>query len=117
MCPRPLECEENTPTTGAKPFTGTHGSAGTSKVRNCAQSLGSLDLPRPGFLGGEVFAVENYVCKELDRIDGMHLREDEAEKRYIQVAANRSFAREALAKSYDCSFEEYFEDRTFVDPF
>lgn len=110
-------CEENTPTTGAKPFTGTHGSAGTSKVRNCAQSLGSLDLPRPGFLGGEVFAVENYVCKELDRIDGMHLREDEAEKRYIQVAANRSFAREALAKSYDCSFEEYFEDRTFVDPF
>jgi hypothetical protein len=110
-------CEENTPTTGAKSSTDCRSSSGTRLVRNSTQSLGSFDLPRPGFLGGEIFAVEQHICKELDRIDATTLTEDEKEKLFLQVAANRNFGREALGKSYDCSFEEYFEDRTFVDPF
>ena len=28
----------------------------------------------------------------------------------------KSFTRVALGKNYTCSFEEYFQDRTFVDP-
>jgi len=33
--------------------------------------LSSGDLPRPGFLGGEVFAVEEHICKALDQLDSM----------------------------------------------
>jgi len=29
---------------------------------------------------------------------------------------DKNFARAALGKSYDCSFNEYFQDKTFVDP-
>ena len=80
--------------------------------------LSSLDLPRPGFLGGEIYAVENYICAALDVLDGMEpsLSEEELAQRRKRIAGDKSFARKALGKSYDCSFEEYFMDKTFVDP-
>jgi hypothetical protein len=80
--------------------------------------LNSLDLPRPGFLGGEVYAVERYICEALDKLDEtkFDLSDEELALRRQAIARDRSFARIALGKSYDCSFEEYFEDRCFVDP-
>jgi hypothetical protein len=83
-----------------------------------AISLTSDDLPRPGFLGGEVYAVEKYICAALDKIDEAEppLSPLEAEEQRQKVATDPQFARVALGKSYDCSFEEYFEDRVFVDP-
>lgn len=80
--------------------------------------LSSGDLPRPGFLGGEVFAVENYICRALDRVDRSDppLTKHEKERRYQQIAKDKEFLRIAFGKKYDCSFEEYFQDRTFVDP-
>eukprot|EP00957_Ditylum_brightwellii_P085783 6524977-Ditylum_brightwellii.AAC.1 len=80
--------------------------------------LDSLDLPRPGFLGGEIYAAETHVCALLDKLELAEstLSREEIEKRRKQIATDKGFARKALGKSYDCSFEEYFEDRTFVDP-
>jgi len=104
-------CEENTPTTGVHPPVRVK--AAIHEFKEC---LDSYDLPRPGFLGGEIFAVEKHICNALKDIDSMNLREDEAEKRYMQVASDRTFARKAFGKTYDCSFEEYFENKTFVDP-
>lgn len=76
------------------------------------------DLPRPGFLGGEVYAAEFHVCRALDRLDSASppLSRHELKRRYEEIATDKSFARVALGKSYDCSFEEYFQDRVFVDP-
>lgn len=93
--------------------------APNSTLRVAANSaLSSGDLPRPGFLGGEVYAAETYICRELDRLDQMNppLGRDELETRYKEIAKDKSFARAAFGKMFDCSFEEYFEDRTFVDP-
>jgi len=80
--------------------------------------LSSADLPRPGFLGGEVFAVESHICSALDRLDATDppLSRYDLEKRYRDIATDMNFARLALSKSYDCSFDDYFQDRTFVDP-
>jgi hypothetical protein len=62
--------------------------------------------------------VEKYICTALDRIDEAepHLSPFEANDRRQKIASDPQFARVALGKSYDCSFEEYFEDRVFVDP-
>ena len=81
--------------------------------------LTSADLPRPGFLGGEVYAVDIHICRALDRLDQIDppLNQTELAQRYREIARDSSFARSALGRSYDCSFEEYFQDRTFVDPF
>ena len=80
--------------------------------------LSTGDLPRPGFIGGEVYAVEMFVCRALDRLDSSSppLSRHELKRRYEEIATDKSFARESLGKSYDCSFEEYFQDRVFVDP-
>jgi hypothetical protein len=80
--------------------------------------LTTCDLPRPGFLGGEVFAVDAHVCCALDRLDELDppLTRADLERRYREIATDKNFARVALGKSYDCSFEDYFQDRTFVDP-
>lgn len=80
--------------------------------------LMSGDLPRPGFLGGEVYAADFYVCRQLDRLDASNppLSRHELKRAYEDIAMDKSFARIAFGKSYDCSFEEYFQDRTFVDP-
>jgi hypothetical protein len=80
--------------------------------------LSTYDLPRPGFLGGEVFAVDQHICRALDRFDEMDppLTRSEVQSRYNDIATDKNFARVALGKSYDCSFEDYFQDRTFVDP-
>lgn len=83
-----------------------------------ATILNSSDLPRPGFLGGEIYAAETHICRALDRVDALDppLDHREASRRYEEIATDKSFARVALGKAYDCSFEEYFQDRTFVDP-
>jgi HECT-domain (ubiquitin-transferase) len=80
--------------------------------------LTSSDLPRPGFLGGEVAAAEAFVCRALDSVDANDppLSSLELERRYKEIALDRKFARVALGKLFDCSFEDYFQDRTFVDP-
>jgi hypothetical protein len=80
--------------------------------------LNSSDLPRAGFLGGEVSAAESYICRSLDSIDAIEppLSGLELERRYKEIASDRKFARAAFGKTYDCSFEDYFLDRTFVDP-
>jgi len=98
------------------PDHGSRGSVGDGKEGGYV--LSSDDLPRPGFLGGEVYAVERHICRILDRIDQEepHLSEVEREREYHAVAIDKDFAREALGKNYDCSFNEYFQDRTFVDP-
>jgi hypothetical protein len=80
--------------------------------------LTSSELPRPGFLGGEVYAAEAHICERLDRVDRMDppLSRLDLEKQYDEIGRDPNFAREALGKSYECSFEDYFQDRTFVDP-
>mmetsp|Transcript_107411 Transcript_107411/g.160678 ORF Transcript_107411/g.160678 Transcript_107411/m.160678 type:complete len:1394 (+) Transcript_107411:1-4182(+) len=80
--------------------------------------LTSADLPRPGFLGGEVSAADTHICRELDRLDRLKppLGREELASKYRDIATDQSFARVALGKNFDCSFEEYFRDRTFVDP-
>jgi HECT-domain (ubiquitin-transferase) len=81
-------------------------------------TLCSYDLPRPGFLGGEVFAADRHICPQLDKLDRADppLSRFELEKKYTEIAKDKDFARVAFGKSFDCSFEEYFQDRTFVDP-
>lgn len=76
------------------------------------------DLPRPGFLGGEIYAAEIHVCRALDHLDASNppLSRHELQRKYDEVARDQTFARVALGKSYECSFEDYFQDRTFVDP-
>jgi len=62
--------------------------------------------------------VEQCICAALDNLEEMEprLTEEELRQKRQEIARDKSFARKALGKSYDCSFEEYFEDRTFVDP-
>ncbi|KAI2490933.1 negative regulation of histone ubiquitination [Fragilaria crotonensis] len=108
--------EENTPTTGSTFAREADGGASRRRACDSLQGLVSLDLPRPGFLGGEVYAVEQHICTELDVIDAMNLSESETAKRYAEVAANPKFAQTGFGKSYECSFEEYMEGKTFVDP-
>jgi hypothetical protein len=88
------------------------------RVVSSALCLDSADLPRPGFLGGEIYAVENFICAALDNLEESepHLTKVELRRRRREIASDKSFSRKALGKSYDCSFEEYFEERTFVDP-
>jgi hypothetical protein len=80
--------------------------------------LTAADLPRPGFIGGEVFAADRYICRILDELDSSDppLSRSELKRRYDELATDKNFARIAFGKSYDCSFDEYFQDRTFVDP-
>ena len=69
---------------------------------------------------GEIYGVDLHICRALDQIDVEATDKAESAQqvanRYLEVARDKSFARVALGKSYDCSFEEYFLDRTFVDP-
>jgi hypothetical protein len=95
------------------------GSAGgPGRIADRDIPLAAADLPRPGFLGGDVFAVEAHICPALDRLDQLDppLNPAEIKRRYKEIATDKNFARAALGKSYDCSFEDYFEERTFVDP-
>jgi hypothetical protein len=95
-----------------------HSGSSTRTDANEDEILSSSDLPRPGFLGGEVFAAEMYICGALDKIDGTRppLNNLDAEREYRRIASDKTFAQIALGKSYECSFEDYFEDKTFVDP-
>jgi len=82
-----------------------------------SRKLHNKDLPRPGFVGGEVFAVEAVICSKLDEINSDScLSEKERVRRREEVANDPSFAREAFGKVYDCSFIEYFDGKIFVDP-
>jgi hypothetical protein len=94
------------------------GANGSDQAINRNILLTVEDLPRPGFLGGEVYAVLVHICQALDRVDESDppLKSSELERRYKEIATDKDFARVALGKTYDCSFEDYFEDRTFVDP-
>lgn len=80
--------------------------------------LSAADLPRPGFLGGEVYAADVHICRALNTLDALDppLPRVELQRRYQEIATDKNFARVALGMSYDCSFEDYFQDRTFVDP-
>lgn len=92
--------------------------AGGEDAKSGGYVLSIDDLPRPGFLGGEVHAAEVHICHVLDRIDqeNRYSNQGERDREYRAVATNKNFARKALGKNYDCSFNEFFEDRTFVDP-
>jgi hypothetical protein len=81
--------------------------------------LSSDDLPRPGFLGGEIRAAEVHICTALDALEAADppLSRVQLMKHYEDIACDKSFARAALGKSFACSFNDYFHDRTFVDPF
>ena len=91
---------------------------GVSDIKQLGYVLSSDDLPRPGFLGGEVYAAEQHICHLLDQIDqeNQYLSNRDREREYHDVATDKNFARAALGKNYDCSFNEFFQDRTFVDP-
>lgn len=80
--------------------------------------LSSADLPRPGFLGGEVYAAELHICRALNAVDASDppLSRVDLQRRYQEIAADKNFARIAFGSSYDCSFDDYFQDRVFVDP-
>jgi hypothetical protein len=80
--------------------------------------LTAADLPRPGFLGGEVYAADIHICRALNALDALDppLPRVELQRRYQEIATDKNFARVAFGMSYDYSFEEYFQDRTFVDP-
>merc|ERR1712161_42512 len=68
---------------------------------------------------GEVYATKKHICRALDRLEDSEesqFSEVEKERKYRQIATDRNFARMALGKKYDCSFTEYYQDRTFVDP-
>lgn len=81
--------------------------------------LSSEDLPRPGFLGGEIRAAETHICSALDELEKTSppLSRVQLMRRFEEIASGKSFGRVALGKSFDCSFKDYFNDRTFVDPF
>jgi len=88
---------------------------------NCGRdrfNLGSCDLPRPGFLGGEVFAIEEHICNALDQLDTIAhtLPRSEFLRRKKELSIDSSFAKRAFGKTFECSFAEYVEDKTFVDP-
>ena len=95
-----------------------HGSSVRHDVESGHSPLLASDLPRPGFLGGEVYAADYYVCRALDRLDAMDppLSRHDLKRAYEDISTDPNFARVALGKLYDCSFEEYFQDRVFVDP-
>ena len=82
------------------------------------KNITSGDLPRPGFLGGEVYAAEVHICAALDKIDHADppLSKAEVEREYRRIASDKTFAHAAFGMNYPCSFEDYFQDRTFVDP-
>mmetsp|Transcript_36670 Transcript_36670/g.88593 ORF Transcript_36670/g.88593 Transcript_36670/m.88593 type:complete len:2896 (+) Transcript_36670:158-8845(+) len=86
-------------------------------ARQKGRVLTSSDLPRPGFLAGHIYAVESTICQSLDSIDQSDpsMTKSERDRRYEQVASDKSFAN-CLGHQYQCSFNDYFEDRTFVDP-
>lgn len=69
---------------------------------------------------GEIYGVDFHICRALDQIDVDAIDRPESPQqianRYLEIARDKNFARVALGKSYECSFEEYFQDRTFVDP-
>lgn len=94
------------------------GASGSGQTINRGILLTVNDLPRPGFLGGEVYAAHLHICQALDRVDELDppLKRSVLERRYKEIATDKDFARVALGKTYDCSFEDYFQDRTFVDP-
>ena len=80
--------------------------------------LSSSDLPRPGFLGGEIYAAEAYICRKLDKLDSADppLPRHELMRQYDELATDKDFARVAFGKAYDCSFDDWFQDKVFVDP-
>ncbi|KAL3925346.1 MAG: hypothetical protein SGILL_000474 [Bacillariaceae sp.] len=95
-----------------------HSGSSSSSSGTEEEILSSCDLPRPGFLGGEVYATEMHICAALDKIDNTNpaLNKAERDREYDRIASDKTFAQIALGKSYECSFNEYFEDKTFVDP-
>jgi len=80
--------------------------------------LSASDLPRPGFLGGEIYAADAHICRALDKLDAADppLSRPELQRRYNELSKDKNFARIAFGKTYDCSFEDYYQDRVFVDP-
>eukprot|EP00934_Nitzschia_sp_Nitz4_P003384 Nitzschia sp. Nitz4//scaffold92_size79448//25933//35941//NITZ4_005388-RA/size79448-processed-gene-0.72-mRNA-1//-1//CDS//3329560177//3374//frame0 len=93
-------------------------SFGGNQKKESTLLLKSSDLPRAGFIGGEIAAVESFIVQALDQVDGALPKYSPAERdlRYREIATDKDFARVALGRNFDCSFEDYFEDRTFVDP-
>ena len=92
---------------------------GAEKAKDAEEIVStSADLPRPGFLGGEIYAAEAYICRALDKVEGSDppLPRPELLKKYSDIASDKNFARIAFGKTYDCSFDEYFQDKVFVDP-
>ena len=78
--------------------------------------LCSADLPRPGFISGEIYALEMFVCKklnEMDRVKGMSSAEKK--KKIKEIAEDEDFGN-ALGASFKCSFSTFVEGRVFVDP-
>jgi hypothetical protein len=59
-----------------------------------------------------------HICRALDKLDAADppLQRPELMRRYNELASDKNFARIAFGKTYECSFEDYFQDRVFVDP-
>jgi len=80
------------------------------------KELTSIDLPQPCYLGSDIFAAESYICKALEKLNEEALLEGELKFLNQKIATDINCAIETLVKSYDCSFEEYFEYKCLVDP-
>jgi hypothetical protein len=80
--------------------------------------LDSYDLPRPSFLGGEIFAAEE-MCKRLNELENLAhlLTKEEYDKRKHDLESDRSFATKVMGARFEASFSEWFEGKRFVDPF
>ncbi|GMI11426.1 hypothetical protein TrRE_jg3934, partial [Triparma retinervis] len=79
--------------------------------------LGVEDLPRPGFVGGEIYGIHAHICSQLKTINDSSTSERKKMEKREEVASNKDFARKALNAKYDCSFNDYVAGRVFVDPF
>jgi len=79
--------------------------------------LGVEDLPRPGFLGGEIYGIHVHICSELKKIEESGMSETKKKSARAELANNKDFARKVLNAKYDCSFNDYIEGKVFVDPF
>ena len=85
----------------------------TKEKRVSSDEFKDADLPKPGFLGGDVFALLQIV-KELKKID--KLEPSERHSARCSLLKNPNFARERLGKKYDLSVNQLLSTKTFIDP-
>jgi hypothetical protein len=101
--------------------------------------LESVDLPRPGFTGGEIAAIEMNVVAKLDKLDLRFGQQQSGQPLFASAVdgavdgtkmtasayatalaeiLDAEFTKSALHMSYECTFRDFLDadERCFVDP-